>query len=81
MPTFGWVTKRETVTVAVFFMKPTLVTRPVNAMGGMVARRAEEEEGKGGSSLRTSTLHQTLGRLSEVKRWVTITVCPTGTGL
>ena len=48
MPTFGWVTKRETVTVAVFFMKPTLVTRPVNAMGGMVARRAGEEEDEEG---------------------------------
>ena len=39
LPTFGWVTKRETVTVAVLFMKPTLVTRPVKAMGGMVAMR------------------------------------------
>jgi hypothetical protein len=31
-----WITQRETVTVTVLFMKPALVTTPLNAMGGMV---------------------------------------------
>lgn len=31
-----WTTQRETVTVTVLFMKPALVTTPVNAIGGIV---------------------------------------------
>jgi len=34
-------TKRDTVTVAVLFMNPTLVTRPVKDIGGMF-RQAEK---------------------------------------
>lgn len=33
---------RETVTVAVLFMKPTFVTMPVNAMGGMLSDERED---------------------------------------
>jgi hypothetical protein len=39
-----WITQRETVTVAVLFMKPALVTTPLNAMGGIVD--SEEYNGK-----------------------------------
>jgi len=38
LPVILWITCRETVTVAVLFIQPTLVTIPVSAMGGMVAR-------------------------------------------
>lgn len=32
-----WTTNRETVTVAVLFIKPALVTIPVSAMGGILS--------------------------------------------
>ena len=39
LPVFAWVMKRETVTVAVLFMNPTLVTCPISDIGGMLGGR------------------------------------------
>ena len=48
LPVFAWVMKRETVTVAVLLMYPTLVTWPMNDMGGILRyckqQQAEDKE-------------------------------------
>ena len=48
MPVLGWKTYRETVTVAVLFMNPTLVTCPTNDMGGMAGDKPGEGKGRRG---------------------------------
>ena len=35
LPLSLWITNRDTVTVAVLFMAPALVTTPLNAIGGI----------------------------------------------
>lgn len=35
LPVNEWMTQRDTVTVAVLFIKPTLVTTPLNPIGGI----------------------------------------------